>query len=142
MGHQLPHFDFHGELLEIRAAVIEHLAEQDIAWLSHYGPIDLRHDIYGFEVTAIHDESVAHHVEELLRRFLPAWPYVKTYYEDHNVREIGWKVVISRRDERVCDAIREAGQQGVAAFLKKTFVDSIKNNFPTFTGWFSGRDRS
>ena len=42
------------------------------------------------------DEADARQIAALLRRMFPHWRYRRTFYEDHNRREIGWKVMISR----------------------------------------------
>ena len=49
-------FEFHGELFELRGMVMEALEENGFVWLSDFGAIDLRHDIYGLEVTGIREE--------------------------------------------------------------------------------------
>jgi hypothetical protein len=50
-------------------------------------------------VTAIREEANAAAIEQLLRQMFPGWRYHRTYYEDHNVGELGWKVTISRDPE-------------------------------------------
>lgn len=92
-------FEFHGELFELRSNVIEALAEQGFVSLKDYGAVDLQHDIYGLEITAIRDETDAKEIENLLRTLLPDWRHARTFYEDHNSRELGWKVMISRSPE-------------------------------------------
>lgn len=52
-------FQFHGELFDLRAMVMEALSENDFVWLSDFGSVDLAHDIYGIEVTGVPDESRA-----------------------------------------------------------------------------------
>src|SRR5579859_1534383 len=94
-------FDFHADLFEFRNTVLEVLADQGFAWLSHFGSIDLLHDVYGLEVTAIREERDAAAIEAILRKMFPGWRYRRTYYEDHNVRELGWKVIVSRDPEKV-----------------------------------------
>lgn len=66
--------------------------------------MDLQHDVYGSEVTAIHKESDAKAIEDLLRKQLPDWHFARTFYEEHNLRELGWKVMISRSPETYDDA--------------------------------------
>ena len=95
-------FEFHAELFEFRNAVIEMLADNGFAWLSDYGSIDLQHDVFGLEVCAIRLEEDAREIERLLRGMFQDWQYGRTYYEDQNLREIGWKVIISR-DAEDCD---------------------------------------
>src|SRR5262245_56954829 len=92
-------FAFHPDLFEFRGAVLEALADNGFAWLSHFGSIDLLHDLYGLEVCAIREEADARAIERLLRGMFPDWRYRQTYYEDQNLREIGWKVIISRDPE-------------------------------------------
>ena len=95
-------FEFHPELFEFRSAVLETLAERGLNWPSDFGAVDLQHDVYRSEVTAIRRESDARAIEAVLRPMFPNWHNVRTYYEDHNVRELGWKVVIARnRDDFV-----------------------------------------
>src|SRR3954453_12260897 len=92
-------FEFHAELFDVRNAVLEALAENGFAWLSDFGAIDLQHDVYGLGVTAIREEADAQAIERLLRGLFPGRKHHRTYYEDHNLRELGWKVVISRDPE-------------------------------------------
>jgi hypothetical protein len=101
-------FEFHAELFEFRNAVLEALAENGFAWLSHFGSIDLLHDLYGLEVCAIHEEADAREIERILRDLFPEWRYQRTYYEDHNVRELGWKVIVSREAEECGDSWQTA----------------------------------
>ena len=89
-------FEFHAELFDFRNSVLEALSNSGFAWLSDFGSIDLLHDVYGLEVTAIRQEEDAVAIEALLRQMFPDWRYRRTFYEDHNLGEIGWKVVISR----------------------------------------------
>jgi hypothetical protein len=96
-------FEFHAELFEVRSAVLEALAEHGYAWLSDFGSIDLLHDLYGLEVTAIREEADAQAIEALLRRMFPEWRYGRTWYEDQNTREIGWKVTLARDPEDCTD---------------------------------------
>jgi hypothetical protein len=134
----MPQFDFHGELFEVRSTVIDALADHGYVWLSHYGAVDLQHDIYGMEVTAIHQENDARGIEEVLRHLLPEWRHVRTYYEDHNTREIGWKVMISRLQECFDDpALAGARIDGITAIIGKAFADA----FPTLVAWFSRSKR-
>lgn len=88
--------EFHAELFDVRASVLGTLADHDITWLSDFGGVDLRHDTYGFEVTGIRTEPLAYRIERLLLREFPWWWWHRTYYEDLNVGELGWKVVFSR----------------------------------------------
>ncbi|SRR6266478_8604019 len=92
-------FEFHAELFDFRNSVLEALSSNGFAWLSEFGSIDLLHDVYGLEVTAIRQEEDAAAIEALLRTMFPDWRYRRTYYEDHNLGELGWKVVISRHRE-------------------------------------------
>lgn len=101
-------FEFHPELFEVRNAVLEALADNGFAWLSDFGSVDLQHDVYGLEVTGIRQEADARTIESLLRRMFPGWRYRRTYYEDHNLGELGWKVVISREPERFDDRWKRA----------------------------------
>jgi hypothetical protein len=90
-------FEFHAELFEVRSAVIQALAEHGYVVFADYGAVDLQHDVYGLEVTAIRDEADAKSIEGVLRRLLPDWRHTSTFYEDRNLGELGWKVTISRR---------------------------------------------
>jgi hypothetical protein len=101
-------FEFHAELFDVRNAVLEALADHGFAWLSDYGAIDLQHDVYGLEVTGIREEADARAIERLLREMFPGWQYRRTFYEDHNVRELGWKVMISRDPEDYDDRWQRA----------------------------------
>ena len=101
-------FQFHSELFDFRNSVMEALSENGFAWLSHYGAIDLQHDVYGLEVTAILREVDARAIEQLLRRMFPGWRYWRTFYEDHNLRELGWKVMISRDPDDFNDRWKSA----------------------------------
>ena len=96
-------FEFHADLFEVRTAVLEELAENGFVWLSDFGAVDLQHDVYGVEVTAIRQESDANAIERLLRDRFPSWRQWRTFYEDHNVGELGWKVMISHSRENFDD---------------------------------------
>ena len=102
-------FEFHAELFDFRNAVMEALADHGFAWLSDYGSIDLQHDVYGLEVTAIREQADAAAIERLLRRMFPGWQYRRTFYEDHNLGELGWKVMISRDPEDYGDHWKGTG---------------------------------
>ena len=52
-------FEFYPELFELRNAVLEALSDNGFVWLSDFGSIDLLHDLYGLEVTAIHEQTDA-----------------------------------------------------------------------------------
>ena len=99
-------FEFHAELFEFRSAVLEALSDNGFAWLSHFGSIDLLHDLFGLEVCAIREEADAREIERLLCGMFPQWCFRRTYYEDHNLRELGWKVIISRDPEDCGDGWR------------------------------------
>jgi hypothetical protein len=101
-------FEFHAELFEFRSAVLEALSDNGFAWLSHFGSIDLLHDLYGLEVCAIREEADARAIERLLRGMFPKWRYQRTYYEDQNLGELGWKVIISRDAEQCGDTWQTA----------------------------------
>jgi hypothetical protein len=96
-------FEFHAELFEFRNSVLEALSDNGITWLSEYGSIDLQHDVYGLEVTGIRQETDAEAIEGLLRKIFPDWHYRRTFYEDQNLGELGWKVMISREPEDFSD---------------------------------------
>lgn len=96
-------FQFHGELFDLRAMVIESLSNNGFVWLSDFGSVDLAHDIYGLEVTSIGEEDQATRIQELLLELLPNWHFRRQYYEDQNLGEIGWKVIISRDPEHFND---------------------------------------
>jgi hypothetical protein len=106
-------FEFHPELFDVRNAVLEALADHGFAWLSDFGSIDLLHDVYGLEVCAIREEADARAIDGLLRQMFPTWRHGRTYYEDHNLGEIGWKVVLSRDPENFNDNWERAnGREG------------------------------
>jgi hypothetical protein len=64
--------------------------------------VDLLHDVYGLEVTAIRENESAKAIEALLRRMFPGLsPH---FLEDRNLRELGWKVLISRDPENFKDS--------------------------------------
>lgn len=102
-------FEFHAELFDFRNSVLEALSNNGFAWLSDFGSIDLLHDVYGLEVTAIREEESAKEIEALLRTMFPGWRYRRTFYEDHNLRELGWKVIISRDPENFKDNWKSVG---------------------------------
>src|SRR5262245_2608500 len=108
-GEAMEPFEFHAELFDFRNAVLEALADNGFAWLSDFGSIDLLHDVYGLEVCAIREGAAAKSMEALLRRMFPEWRYRRTFYEDHNRGELGWKVVISRDPENFKDEWRRVG---------------------------------
>jgi hypothetical protein len=95
--------EFHPELFEVRSKVLELLANNDFVWLSDFGAVDLMHDVYGLEVTTIQTEELAMGIEKLLSRKFPKWRHRRTFYEDKNIREIGWKVRISYFPEDYSD---------------------------------------
>jgi len=96
-------FEFHAELFDFRNAVLVALADNDFAWLSDFGSIDLQHDVYGLEVTSLREETAAAAIERLLQTMFPDWHYRRTFYEDQNLGELGWKVMISRDPEQYDD---------------------------------------
>ena len=96
-------FHFHAELFDLRAVVMEALSENGFVWLSDFGSVDLAHDIYGLEVTGIHDEGRADDIHALLLELLPNWHFRRQFYEDQNLGEIGWKIIISREPENFDD---------------------------------------
>ncbi|MCX7429074.1 MAG: hypothetical protein NTW96_26040 [Planctomycetia bacterium] len=96
-------FEFHAELFDLRNEVLEALSDNGFAWLSDFGSIDLQHDVYGLEVTGIREEADAVVIENLLRTKFPGWRHCRTFYEDQNVGELGWKVMISRDPEEFND---------------------------------------
>jgi hypothetical protein len=73
---------FAPELLELRAKVIEQLAEDGVLWLSHYSSVDMLHDVYGVEVCGIKDKDCAKAVYASLVRQLPEFMFRKTCYKD------------------------------------------------------------
>ena len=132
-----PRFNFHGELFEIRMAVIDGLAESGYTWLSDYGAVDIRHDDYGLEVTAIHHESDAKKIEKLLGHMLPSWRHLTTYYEDHNTLEIGWKVVVTRNKENYDDPT--LGRQTQPLTISQAIKETLLRSFPTIAAWIERR---
>lgn len=101
--------EFHSDLFELRTSVLETLADHDIVWLSDFGAVDLQHDIYGLEVTAIRTEDLAIAIERLLSWKFPRWRHRRTFFEDQNVGELGWKVMISRYPEDFDDSAWRTG---------------------------------
>ena len=65
-------FQFHPELFDVRNEVTEALADGGFTWLSHFGSVDLLHDVYGVEVCGIPLECDARAIERLLRKTLPS----------------------------------------------------------------------
>jgi hypothetical protein len=104
-------FEFHGSLFEVRTAVLEELADNGFVWLSDFGAVDLQHDLYGLEVTAIRDEASARSIQQVLRRMLPDWRFARTFYEDQNIGEIGWQVIISKQPEQFEDQAMAGNNQ-------------------------------
>jgi hypothetical protein len=102
-------FEFHAELFDCRNAVLEALADAGFTWLSDFGSIDLQHDVYGLEVTGIREEADAVAIERLLRKMFPGWRHGRTFYEDHNQGELGWKVLLSRDPEDFNDSWHRVG---------------------------------
>ena len=102
-------FEFHAELFDFRNAVLEAMSDHGFAWLSDFGSIDLQHDVYGLEVTGIRAEADAGKIERLLRGMFPDWRFRRTFYEDHNLGELGWKVMISRDPEDCGDSWQSVG---------------------------------
>src|SRR5262245_37197396 len=102
-------FAFHPELFELRERVLEALAERGYEWLSHYGSVDLMHDLYGLEVCGIHDEADVAPITGMLREMFPDWRYTHSYYKEAFTREPGWKVQIWRDPERLGDQWENAG---------------------------------
>ena len=92
-------FAFHPELFELRERVLEALSDCGYEWMSHYGSVDLMHDVFGLEVCGIHDEEDVEPITRLLRKLFPDWPYTHSYYKEAFTREPGWKVKISRDPE-------------------------------------------
>ena len=133
----MSHFDFHGELFDIRITVIDGLAEHGYTWLSDYGAVDIRHDDYGLEVTAIRDESVARDIERHLRCMLPNWRQVNRYYEDLNTLEIGWKVVVTKKKE--CFVDHMLPRPPLRVIIRQAIRNSLATNFPTIRAWIAGR---
>jgi hypothetical protein len=95
--------EFHPDLFEIRSKILQTLAENGFVWLSDFGAVDLQHDVFGLEVTAIRSQELANGIESVLTRMLPRWHHRRTFYEDHNVGELGWKVMISHYPEDFSD---------------------------------------
>ena len=92
-------FQFHAELLEHRGTALQILMDREYAWLVDFGSVDVMHDLYGLEICAIRERRDARHIARLMMAAFPAWKNVRTYYEDHNGGEFGWKVIISREAE-------------------------------------------
>jgi hypothetical protein len=96
-------FTFHPELFELRERVLEALAEAGYDWLSHYGSVDLMHDLFGLEVCGVPDEDDVEPITRLLRTMFPDWPYTHSYYKETFTREPGWKIQIHRDPENFND---------------------------------------
>jgi hypothetical protein len=92
-------FAFHPELFELRERVLEALADAGYEWMSHYGSVDLAHDVYGLEVCGIPDEDDVAPITQLLRKLFPDWRHERCYYKESFTREPGWKIMISRDPE-------------------------------------------
>lgn len=107
-------FDFHSELFDLRGAALDVLAANGFVWLSDFGSVDLCHDLFGLEVTAIAHETKAAQICSLLQRLFPNWPYQRCYYEDHNLREVGWKVIISLESDGIQFGGRETRDASTA----------------------------
>jgi hypothetical protein len=101
-------FAFHPELFELRNLVMEQLADEGFLWLSHFGSVDLMHDIYGLEVCGIHHEDDAHAILSIVRKMFPSWRHTRMYYVDYSERELGWRVNISRDPEEFEDKWQRA----------------------------------
>lgn len=91
-----PDFRFHAELLELRSGVLDALAQRGFAWLTDFGSVDVDHEQYGIEVTAIRERCAAVHIQRILREVLPSWKHSSSWYEDQNGGELGWKVIVCR----------------------------------------------
>jgi hypothetical protein len=102
-------FAFHPELFELRERVLEALADHGYAWLSHYGSVDLMHDVFGLEVCGVPDEDDVAPITQLLRALFPDWPYTRSYYKEEFTREPGWKVIIHRDPENFDDNWEHVG---------------------------------
>ena len=102
-------FEFHAELFDFRNAVMKALSDNGFVWLSDFGSVDLQHDVFGLEVTGIREEADAREIEALLRRMFPGWRYRRRFYEDKNLGELGWKVMVSRDPEDFHDDSERAG---------------------------------
>jgi hypothetical protein len=98
---------FAPELFELRANVIEHLAEQELFWFSHYSSVDCLHDIYGLEVCGIHERENAVKILRTLAKMFPTWiPRPLQVYDFGGER--GWKAVIRRDAEPPRNRWRDA----------------------------------
>jgi hypothetical protein len=64
--------ELHADLFELRTAVLEKLAANDFIWLSDFGAVDLVHDIYGLEVTAIQTKELAVGIARVLAKMFPS----------------------------------------------------------------------
>ncbi len=102
-------FEFHGELFEMRGIVLDALATNGFVWLSDFSSVDLAHDTYGLEVTGIRDPDRATQIHRLLRTLFPGWLFHQEYYEQENLAEVGWNVIISRDPEQPGDDFLPSG---------------------------------
>ena len=96
-------FEFHGELFGLRSTVLDALAANGFVWLSDFASVDLSHDTYGLEVTGIREQKPAMQIQQLLHGLFPNWRFHRLYYEDRNLGEMGWKVIISREPEQIAE---------------------------------------
>ena len=101
-------FRFEPKLFEHRNTVMEKLSSEGIQWFSQFGTVDLDHEIYGLEVCGIHERSDAKRIGSILRKLFPDWLHFRIWYEDHNLGELGWKVLISRDPETYDDSWKQS----------------------------------
>ncbi len=74
-------FEFHPELLQYRADIMEVLAEAGYRWLSAFRSIDIDHADMFLEVDGIHDQDTAWGIAKTLADRFPwgVWAYRKDY---------------------------------------------------------------
>jgi hypothetical protein len=102
-------FRFEARLFEHRNHVLETLAHHGYCWLVDFGSVDTAHDVYGLEVCGIREEAASERIELLLIELFPDWLYERRYFEDENLGELGWKVLISRDPEDFDDPWKADG---------------------------------
>lgn len=96
-------FQFHAELFESRETVLHELDAVGVAWLSDFGSVDVLHDLYGLEVCAIREQSVALQILLVMRQLFPDWRHSRIFRDDESRLEPGWKVLVSRLRETYRD---------------------------------------
>ena len=92
-------FKYYPQLFEFRALALDALSGAGYEWLTDFTSIDLRHEVFGFEVSGIQQEEDALKVCAVLRRTLIVWPYSYLVCRECEDLDRGWQVVIHRDPE-------------------------------------------